>query len=125
MLVAVTFAATPLFGQRGGKAEPQRFELTGRRATTLLAGTLRTGQQAEYVFRGEAGSVVTISNTSPRLFDFRVFSEENFSEGDFDSSPSYTFEIPADGDYLLTIRKKVGGPRSARYRLTVVLRSER
>jgi hypothetical protein len=64
-----------------------------------------------------------VKNAKKNLFDFKVFSEENFSEGDFDSSPEYTFTIPETGDYNLFIRKKqVKVPRKAAFSITLIIK---
>ena len=76
----------------------------------------------DYVFGASKGQMVTVSNATASQFDFRVFSEENFSEGDFDSSPTYTFEIPETGDYLFTVRKKQTATRSARFSLRLTIK---
>ena len=107
--------------QHGGKAQPNRILFAKGSSSALIAGTLRSAEEAEYVFAAKAGQVVTIRNPS-RAFDFRVFSDENFPDGDFDSSPSYTFEIPADGDYNFSVRRKVGGPKRSSYRMTLTIK---
>ncbi len=76
----------------------------------------------EYVFGAAKGQVVTVYNPTKSQFDFRIYHEEFFSEGDFDSSASYTFEVPETGDYLLTIRKKATGTRSARFSLRLTIK---
>ena len=122
LLIAITLFSTALvYGQHGGKAEPNRIQFAKGKTSVVVAGTLRSSEEAEYVFAARAGQKVTIRNPS-RAFDFRVFSDENFPDGDFDSSPSYSFEIPADGDYNFFVRRKVGGPRRARYRMTLTIR---
>ena len=111
------------FAQGGGKAEPNRVELAAGRSSATLTGTLSNGQETEYVFAAKKGQKVTIKNIRPGLFDFKVFSEENFSEGDFDSSRSYVFEIPETGEYLLFVRKKqVRSPRTARFSITLTIK---
>ena len=122
LLIAITLFSTALmYAQHGGKAEPNRIQFGKGKTSALIAGTLRSSEEAEYVFGAKAGQVVTIRNPS-RGFDFRVFSEESFPDGDFDSSPSYTFEIPADGDYNFFVRRKVGGPKRASYRMTLTIK---
>jgi hypothetical protein len=116
------FAANVAFGQ-GGKAEPNRVKFAAGRSSATLTATLANGQEMEYVFAANKGQKVTIRNTRTSLFDFKVFSEINFSEGDFDSSPSYTFEVPETGDYLLFVRKKqVRSPRTARFSITLSIK---
>ncbi len=111
------------FAQHGGKAEPRRIQFASGKPVVVLTGMLSNSQELEYVFGATKGQTVTIRNSNRNLFDFRVFSEEHFPEGDFDSSPTYTFEIPATGDYMFFVRKKqVRTPRMARYSLSITLR---
>ena len=76
----------------------------------------------DYVFAAAKGQTVTIKNATSSRFDFRVFDEVYFSEGDFDSSPAYTFDVPETGNYLFTVRKKVAGPRSARFSMSISIK---
>nr|MBP9111087.1 hypothetical protein [Pyrinomonadaceae bacterium] len=69
------------------------------------------------------GQTVSITNSTKSLFDFKVYNEEHFSEGDFDSSASYSFEIPETGDYMFFVRKKqVKSPRTARFSMKLVIK---
>ena len=123
LLFLLCFAAANSALAQGGKAEPNRVEFPAGRSSATLTGTLSNGQEMEYVFAANKGQRVTIKNTRTSLFDFKVFSEENFSEGDFDSSRSYAFEIPETGDYLLFVRKKqVRSPRTARFAITLTIK---
>ena len=122
VVVVLAFGAGSAFAQKGGKAEPNRIQFAKGTSSKTLTGTLKNGEEMEYVFGASKGQTVTIKNTRSSVFDFRVFSEENFSEGDFDSSPTYTFEIPETGDYLLFVRKKVAGPRSSRFSVTLTIK---
>ena len=124
LLLFVVFLLTtsPLFAQGGGKAEPKRIVFTSDSCSSTLKGTLRNGQAMEYVFAAAKGQTVTIKNATSRIFDFRVFNEDYLDEGDFDSSPTYSFEIPETDDYLFTVRKKIAGPRSSRFSLTITIK---
>ncbi|MBK7392321.1 MAG: hypothetical protein IPI64_03340 [Chloracidobacterium sp.] len=123
LLIAAFFSVgTSLVYGQGGKAEPRRIVLAAQNSSAVLKGTLRNGQEMDYVFAAVKGQTVTIKNATSRIFDFRVFNEEHFDEGDFDSSPSYSFEIPETADYLFTVRKKIAGPRSSRFSLTITIK---
>ena len=120
LLLALT--AMPVFAQGGGKAEPKRIQFASGKSRASLTGTLSNSQEMEYIFGAKKGQQVTIRNATKSLFDFRVFSDENFPDGDFDSSPSYTFEIPETGDYMFFVRKKqVKSPRTARFSMTLTI----
>jgi len=122
LFVVFLLATAPVFAQSGGKAEPKRIILAAENSTAVLKGTLRNGREMEYVFAGFKGQTVTIKNATSRIFDFRVFNPEYFDEGDFDSSAVYSFEIPETADYFLTVRKKVAGPRSSRFSMTITIK---
>ncbi len=121
MLTFLCLGTLNVFAQ-GGKAEPNRIRLAAGSYSATVAGSLRNAQEMEYVFGASKGQTVTISNATSSQFDFRVFNEEYFDEGDFDSSPTYTFEIPETGDYLFTVRKKQTGTRSARFSLKIKIK---
>lgn len=121
LLIFLCTGTLTLFAQ-GGKAEPKRIRFAAGTSSASVAGTLRNGQEMEYVFGASKGQAVTVSNATSGQFDFRVFNEEYFSEGDFDSSPAYTFEIPETGDYLFTVRKKQTGTRSARFSMRIKIK---
>ncbi len=123
LLFILFLAATSvLVAQKSVKAEPRRIILAAHNSSAVLKGALRNGQVMGFVFAGFKGQTVTIKNATSSVFDFRVFNEEFFNEGDFDSSPTYAFEIPETADYLLTVRKKVAGPRVSRYSLTITIK---
>ncbi len=118
----ILFAAVAIYAQHGGKAEPRRISFEIGKTSAAVTGTLRNGQQIDYVFAASQGQTVTVKNSTSSVFDFRIYNEDYFSEGDFDSSRSYTFEVPESGDYLFTVRKKVAGPRSARFSMTIEIK---
>ena len=123
ILIVGMLGVGTLFAQHGGKAEPKRIQFASGKSSAALTGSLSNGQEMEYVFEAKKGQTVTIRNATKSLFDFRVFSEENFPDGDFDSSPSYSFEILESGDYMFFVRKKqVKAPRTARFSMTLTIK---
>lgn len=123
LLSFVTVGTIAAYAQGGGRAEPNRIKFAPHNTSATVAGTLSNSQEMEYVFAARKGQKVTIRNPKISLFDFRVFSEENFPDGDFDSSPTYTFTIPETGDYMFFIRKKlVKTPRTARFSMTLTIK---
>ena len=123
-LLITLFAAVPAaFSQSGGKAEPLEIRFPAGSSSTQLTGTLLNGQEQEYVFTAREGQTVTIANPNTSLFDVRVFNEEVEFETEFDSSRVLTFTVPADGDYMLFVRKKmVKSPRRARFSLKLAIK---
>jgi hypothetical protein len=124
LILILCFAGiVPALAQGGGKAEPKRIQFAAGKSSATLTGTLSNDQEMDFVFGARKGQTVTIKNSTYNLFDFRVFSEENFPDGDFDSSPSYTFEIPETGDYMFFVRKKrVKTPKTARFSITLTIK---
>ena len=122
LLMMLTLSAGDAFGQNGGKAEPKEIKFASNSSSVTVAGTLISGREAHYFFKAQKGQEVTIRSPRWNMFDFRVFSEENFPDGDFDSSPTYTFEIPETGDYKFFVRKKMASPRSARFSMTITIK---
>lgn len=121
ILVSIAFLASAVStsAQGGGKAEPKR--ITFGEKGTVVQGRLANGREMEYVFHANAGSVITIKNSRPSAFDFRVFSEEADVETEFESSPTLTLTLPQDGDYYFFVRKKAGGSKTANFRLTLTI----
>ena len=118
----ILFAASTLPAQ-GGKAEPKRIEFERDRSSMKLTGTLSNAQEMEYVFSAVKGQTVLIRMSNTSLFDYRVFSPEADLDTEFDSSRTSTIELPASGEYLLYVRKKmVSRPRTARFSLTISIR---
>ncbi len=109
--------------QHGGKAEPNRVQFAIGRTSTLLSATLGRDEEMEYVFSAKIGQKVTITNPNTSLFDVRIFSDENNVETEFDSSRTFSLTLPADGDYMLYVRKKqVRTPSRARFSITLAIR---
>jgi len=121
-LLILIFSAAG-FAQSGGKAEPKKIEFQSGRSNILLSGSLSNSEEMEYVFTAQKGQSVTISNPNTSLFDVRIFRDEADVETEFDSSRRFSVDLPADGDYLVYVRKKlVQRPRRARFAITLSIR---
>lgn len=104
---------------QGGKAEPNLIELPESVKPLIISSRLRNGQEAEYVFLAKKGETIVISNPNPSLFDVRIYHAESEFDTEYDSSRTFEVELESDGDHVLFIRRKVGGPRSAAFRITL------
>ncbi len=114
----VVFISSAVFGQGGGKAEPNRIQFAAGKSSITLTGTLSNSQEKEYVFAASKGQTVTIKMSNTSLFDYRIFSPDFDFETEFESSPAATFELPETGEYFLFVRKKiVQRPRTAKFGL--------
>jgi hypothetical protein len=120
MAIALMAVGSP--AQRGGKAEPSRIRFENGRSNITVTGRLANHQEMEYVFAARQGQTVTIRNSRPSQFDFRVFRPENDFETEFESSRSLTFEIPETGDYLFFVRKRATAAKSARFSLSITIK---
>ncbi|HTH50340.1 MAG TPA: hypothetical protein VL501_00305 [Pyrinomonadaceae bacterium] len=115
--------AVVALAQGGGKAEPKRIEFAPGHTSAVLSATLGHDEEMEYVFYAKAGQKVTVSNPKTSLFDVRIFSNENDVETEFDSSRTFSLTLPADGDYMLFVRKKrVRTPARAKFSITLSIK---
>lgn len=119
VLMILVLGAGTAFGQRGGKAEPNEIPFTAGSNTATLTGSLANHQSAEYKFTGKAGQTVYLKCGTE--FDFRL----NLPDTDFDTEwnkGSDNFELPEDGEYILSVRKRLTGVRRARFVLTITVK---
>lgn len=124
VFIAIVFAVMATIGPidiaaQGGRAEPTEIRFARGSSSATLTGTLSNGQEMEYRFTARAGQTVTITNPTNAIFDVRIFSLENDVETEFDSSRTFSIDLPSDGEYLLFIRKKVAGPLRAKYSVRI------
>lgn len=116
MLVAGTAG---VFAQHGGKAEPKKIKFTPGKSSTMLIGSLANHQEMEFSFTAKAGQTVYLKCGSE--FDFRLY----LPDTDFDTEwnkGSDSFELPADGEYMLFVRKRLTKTRRARFALTITIK---
>lgn len=123
LVILASLGLTAVFAQGGGKAEPKRISFAAGKSSVTLTGSLKNGQEMEYVFSAGTGQTVAITNSNTGLFDFRVFRDEADFETEFDSSRTYKFEVPETGDYMFFVRKKlVKTPKTAGFSLTLSIK---
>lgn len=123
IIVAIlAFSSIETMAQGGGKAEPNQIKFARGSDRATLIGSLSNGQEMDYAFTARGGQTVTITNPTNAIFDVRIFNLENDVETEYDSSRSFSLELPAEGEYLLIVRKKIAGPRRAKFSVTVRIR---
>jgi hypothetical protein len=120
LLMIFTLPAAAIHAQGGGKAEPRRIGEVS--VGIVLTGILRNSQEMEYVFAGAKGKIAAFRNPQPSLFDVRIYEPESGFDTEYDSSKTFEVELPESNDYLIYVRRKTGGPRSARFRISLRLR---
>jgi hypothetical protein len=114
---------TCAYGQNGGKAEAKRIVFKAGASETLLTGSLKNGEEMEYVFAARKGQTITLRNAAASMFDVRVFSETFGVETEFDSSREFSVALPETGDYILFVRKKMTrSTAGSRFNVTVRIR---
>jgi hypothetical protein len=119
LLVVILMAGAAGAFAQGGKAEPNEIKFAAGKSSATVSGTLSGDQQMEYSFTAGAGQTVYLK-CSPQ-FDFRLFQQD----ADFDTewnSGSDSFELPAEGEYILYVRKKRSPVRRARFSLTITIK---
>jgi len=117
--VILLAGAAGVFAQHGGKAEPKEVKFTAGKSSATLTGSLANHQEMEYSFTAKAGQTVYLKCGSE--FDFRLY----LPDTDFDTEwnkGTDSFELPADGEYLLFVRKRLTKIRSARFALTITIK---
>jgi hypothetical protein len=108
-----------IFAQHGGKAEPNEIKFAAGKSSTTLTGSLANHQEMEYSFTARAGQMVYLKCGSE--FDFRL----HLPDSDFDTEwnkGTDSFELPADGEYMLSVRKRLTKIRRARFALTITIK---
>src|SRR5829696_4675093 len=114
---------TFVYAQNGGKAAPKRIIFEPGTPESLLTGSLKNGEEMEYVFAGVKGRKIVLRNSAASMFDVRVFSEDFGLETEFDSSREFSVTLPETGDYMLFVRKKiVRSPARSRFSVAIRIR---
>ena len=122
VLAAALVVPAGIAAQGGGKAEANRIKFPRATRAATLIGTLSNSEEMEFVFAARKGQRAVIKNSRSSLFDVRVFSTEFDVETEFDSSRTFTVDLPQTGDYFLFIRKKLAAPATARFSVQLTIR---
>ena len=123
LLILSVYSA--VMAQGGGKAEPKRIEFRSGTSSTIINGTVRGAEQAEYVLAAKKGQTLTIKITSvpARTAGFDLHGPENVDLGlEFDTNTSFSRRLPKTGDYLITVVKLSDAVRVSKYTMTVTVR---
>ena len=110
---------------QGGKAEPNRIEFKRGTTSTIINGTMRGAEQAEYVLAAKKGQTLTIKITSvpARTAGFDLHGPEDVDLGlELDTNLSFSRRLPKTGDYLITVVKLSDAVRVSKYTMTVTVR---
>lgn len=121
----VLLAASAAIAQRGGKAEPNRIEFKRGTNSTTISGTVRGGEQAEYVLAARKGQklIIRLTSVPSRFSVFDLQAPENADLGlEYNANYDYSGKLPKTGDYLITVARPTESKGTSRYKLTVTVR---
>ena len=111
--------------QGGGKAEPHRIEFKRGTTSTIINGTVRGDEEAEYVLAARKGQKLIIKLTSVPVKSsvFQLLGEDNDTLGlEYDANFDYSGTLPKTGDYFINVKRPTEAKGTSRYRLTVTVR---
>jgi len=111
--------------QRGGKAEPNRIEFKRGAASTVVNGTVRGDEEAEYVLAAKKGQrlIIKLTSVPAKSSVFQLLGEDNDTLGlEHDANFSYSGVLPKTGDYFINVKRPTEAKGTSRYRMTVTIR---
>ena len=125
LICLASVLGTTTIAQRGGKAEPNRIEFKRGAVSTTISGTVRGGEQAEYVLSAKQGKRLIIKLTSvptkSSVFDLHGPDEVDLGL-EYDANYDYSARLPVTGDYLIFVSRPTQAKGTSRYKLTVTVR---
>ena len=125
LLALVLCHGNVMRGQRGGKAEPNRIEFKHGTNSTIISGTVRGSEEAEYVLSAKKGQrlIIKLSSVPAKSSVFQLLGEGNDTLGlEYDANFSYSGVLPKTGDYFINVRRPTEATGTSRYKLTVTVR---
>lgn len=124
VLLITLFACSSAIAQRGGKAEPNRIEFKRDATSTIINGTVRGDEEAEYVLAAKKGQRLILKLTSAPVKSsvFQLLGEGNDTLGlEYDANYDYSGVLPKTGDYFITVTRPGQSKGPSRYKLTVTV----
>ncbi|MDX6531685.1 MAG: hypothetical protein QOH41_3975 [Blastocatellia bacterium] len=121
----IVLACAAAMAQHGGKAEPNRIEFKRGTTGTILNGTVRGDEEAEYVLAAKKGQKLIIKLTSVPVKSsvFQLLGEDNDTLGlEYDANFDYSGTLPKTGDCFINVKRPTAAKGTSRYRLTVTVR---
>ena len=125
LFLLTSLLAWPAIGQRGGgKAEPLRIEFKRGASSATLNDTVRSSEEAEYVFAARQGQRVTITLTSTPAKSARF--ELKSADGvdykfEYDGT-KWSGAAPVTGDYFINVTRVSQKPGRANYSLKLAIK---
>ena len=124
-LLITLFACSAAMAQRGGKAEPNRIEFKRGTTSTIISGTVRGTEEAEYVLAAKKGQrlIIKLTSVPAKSSVFQLLGEDNDTLGlEYDANYDYSGVLPKTGDYFITVTRPGQSKGTSRYKLTVTVR---
>ena len=125
VLLIIMASCSAMMAQRGGKAEPNRIEFKRGTTSTIVNGTVRGDEGAEYVLAAKKGQRLIIKLTSVRVKSsvFQLLGPDNDTLGlEYDANYDYSGVLPKTGDYFISVRRPTEAKGSSRYKLAITVR---
>ena len=125
VLLMIIASCSAMMAQRGGKAEPNRIEFKRGTTSTIVNGTVRGDEEAEYVLAAKKGQRLIIKLTSVPVKSsvFQLLGPDNDTLGlEYDANYNYSGVLPKTGDYFISVRRPTEAKGSSRYKLAITVR---
>jgi hypothetical protein len=125
VLLITLFACSAAIAQRGGKAEPNRIEFKRGTTSTIINGTVRGDEEAEYFLAAKKGQrlIIKLTSVPAKSSVFQLLGEGNDTLGlEYDANYDYSGVLPKTGDYFITVTRPGQSKGTSRYKLTVTVR---
>ena len=125
VLLMIMASCSAMMAQRGGKAEPNRIEFKRGTTSTIVNGTVRGDEEAEYVLAAKKGQRLIIKLTSVPVKSsvFQLLGPDNDTLGlEYDANYDYSGVLPKTGDYFISVRRPTEAKGSSRYKLAITVR---
>lgn len=106
--------------QRGGKAEPNRIKFARNANYGTVSGFVQGDEEAEYVFGAKGGQTIVIGITDTPKGSVEVVVTS--PEGSPVELEDGTATLPADGDFLLVVKKKTASRGKSTYTVKLTIR---
>jgi len=122
ILLIILVGCPAAIAQRGGKAEPNRIEFKRGTTSTIISGTVRGDEEAEYVLAAKKGQRLIIKLTSfpTRSSSFEILAPDNDAPRfEYHAIYNYSGTLPRTGDYLIIVSQPPESRGTSRHKLTV------
>jgi hypothetical protein len=123
--IFLLLCAAPVLAQNGGKAEPLRIEFKRGTSSTTVSGSVRNGEQYEYVLAAKRGQrlKIKITSTPVKSSVFQILGEDNDTLGlEYDANFDFIGVLPRTGDYFITVRRPTEAKGTSRFKLAIKVR---